>query len=294
MVLELARLGALDRPVTRVVHTGANSLASSSPPTSNSSIASTPTWSRSTSSRRASSSALAWSASSRPGAGARVTRRMPSSCTFSTTGQHAIVAVDVADGEHRQLAIERHEGFEDQRGTPEIRPRASASSSFAEHVLALPVVPALSGLEHRRAGRSPPTRARAPCASRPGRTPRWRSRPHGTSPSRRGGPAPPRVTVRRAAPGRGRRGSARHRPAHLPIRRSRRRRRAPSRPAPPRRRAAPVTRWPTARAARRPRGRGSGTAGRAGFPRARASGRVGRLRARRRSPPDLSSRGPSG
>ena len=41
-------------------------------------------------------SACAWSVSSSPDAGARVTRRMPSRCTFSTSGQHAHLAVDCA------------------------------------------------------------------------------------------------------------------------------------------------------------------------------------------------------
>ena len=71
---------------------GAISLANSVPPTSKSSIASTPTWSRSSSRRAGEAPRRAGARSLTAGAGARLTRRIPPSWVFSTRGQQNTVS----------------------------------------------------------------------------------------------------------------------------------------------------------------------------------------------------------
>src|SRR4249920_3568561 len=54
------------------------------------------------------------------------------------------------DGEHRELAIERDVRLEDERNTPELRPRPLDVARFAQRRLPLAVVPAAARLEHGR------------------------------------------------------------------------------------------------------------------------------------------------
>ncbi len=197
VVLELARCRTLDRPVPRVVHTGAISFASSSPPTSNSSTASTPTWSSSASRRPAICSPRRCRASSRPAAGARLTRRMPSRVLVLDQRPARHGAVAPADREHRELAVEGEELLEDARHGAECLPCAVAIGVGAERALALAVVAAAPGLEDRgqaadRVDRGGEAVVGVDRGERGGRDPGRR----GTSPSRPAGPAPPRVSAR--------------------------------------------------------------------------------------------------
>src|SRR5207245_7251071 len=56
-------------------------------------------------------------------------------------------AVAAAHGEHRQLAVERDERFEDERHAAELRPGALDVVRFAQRRLPFAVVPAAAGLE---------------------------------------------------------------------------------------------------------------------------------------------------
>ena len=106
-------------------------------------------------------------------------------------------AVVAADREHRELAVEGEELLEDaaaRRRAPPTRPRRRP---VAQHALALAVVAAAAGLEHRgQAADGVDRGGRARRRRRPARTPGWRSRARGTSPSPPAGPARPRVTRR--------------------------------------------------------------------------------------------------
>ena len=95
------------------------------------------------------SCARACSASSRPGAGARLRWRIPSTCMFSTAGQHA-----TAPSAPRTAMIEssRSNATNPSRmsGTrAESAPRGVDVARGAQHGLALPVVAAAPGLQHR-------------------------------------------------------------------------------------------------------------------------------------------------
>ena len=59
-------------------------------------------------------------------------------------------AVDAAHREHRQLAVERHPRLEDERDTAQLVPRPVEVLRSGEDGLALAVVTAAPGLEHRR------------------------------------------------------------------------------------------------------------------------------------------------
>ena len=94
-------------------------------------------------------------------------------------------AVEPAHREHRKLAVERNVRLQDQRYPAELGPRVVEVGRVVEHALALAVVAAPAGLEH---GREPtdvfdrdgqPGRGR-----RPPRTPECRCRDAGTSSSR--------------------------------------------------------------------------------------------------------------
>ena len=146
-------------------------------------------------------SACAWSASSRPGAGARVRRRMPSRCVvLDRPASTRTVAVEAAHGDDRQLAVERHEPFEDQRHAAERRPRRVDVAGRAQHGLALAVVAAPPRLQHRGQAERVDRRVAASARSSTARNgavaiPSALQR----CPSRRAGPATPRA---RAAGGR--------------------------------------------------------------------------------------------
>ena len=59
------------------------------------------------------------------------------------------VAVEPAHGQHRQLPVERHQLFQDQRRITQVGPRVVEVGRRAHDALSLAVVPTASGLEHR-------------------------------------------------------------------------------------------------------------------------------------------------
>ena len=182
---------------------GAISFASSSPPTSNSSTRAR----RRSRGRRAAASrellAAAWSASSSPGAGARLTRRMPSRCWFSTSGQHA-----TAPSWPRTATIDSSRSNGDER----LEDAAARRRARPTRRRRRPPRGARPGpcRRSRRGGSSAPRaardgvdrgverrRGRRPARTRGGRDPERAE----ASPSRRGGPATPRATARPGATG---------------------------------------------------------------------------------------------
>ena len=136
-------------------------------------------------------SACACSAASMPGAGARVTRRMPSRCSFSTTGQHAIVAVAAAHGDDRQLALRTARTPSRISGTPPSSSHARVDvGRGAQHRLALAVVAAAPGLQHRGQAERRRPRRRASARSSTARNGAVAiAERAAASPSRRAGPA---------------------------------------------------------------------------------------------------------
>ena len=60
-------------------------------------------------------------------------------------------AVMAARGDHRDLALEAHEGFEDRRLAADRAPRRGGIVAGAQRRLALAVIAEAAGLEHRRA-----------------------------------------------------------------------------------------------------------------------------------------------
>ena len=150
---------------------GANSFASSAPPTSKSSSASTPTYPSSSSSRVPYPSASACGASA---AGAREVLQDPVLVHVLDERPEARVAVAPAHGEQRQLAVERDTLLQDMVGVlaPDMSPPDAGPFRHSR-----------GGGSSGSPGTSPPRRRCARSGSRVG----------GRAASRRAGPATPRA-----------------------------------------------------------------------------------------------------
>ena len=74
---------------------------------------------------------------------------MWSRCSFSITSKHSIWPLRRARRHDRNLALERHEGFEDLRLAAELVEQRDRIAAVADHHLALAVVAEAARLQHR-------------------------------------------------------------------------------------------------------------------------------------------------
>ena len=127
---------------------GAISFTSTSPSTTNSSTAITPTASDATGHLMADLPARSRSPAS-TGAGRTTSSHMPSTCTVSSTGQLRTWPDGRPGHQHRHLGVQRQAGLQDQRGTAPVGHEV-ADLVAVEHPHASAVVPAAAGLGHHR------------------------------------------------------------------------------------------------------------------------------------------------
>ena len=182
VLLELAGLGALDRPVAGVVHAGRDLVGQqlvADLEQLDGHHADVVEWRRG--SDRAMASAPACSAGVSPGAGASVRRRMPVAVAVLDERVAGGRAVEATGGHDRQLPVEADHALGDDAVVAQARQRSGRRSSPGRHPLLAPaVVAASAGLHDGAAGEGDP-------AGRPRRRGDARRRP--APPSRPGGPA---------------------------------------------------------------------------------------------------------
>ena len=97
-------------------------------------------------------------------AGAREIFRMWSRCSFSVTSKHSTWPSAAARGDHRDLALERHEGFEDRGFGAEVVPDLVEIVALADDRLALAVIAEAAGLDHRGQADRARSPSRSDCA----------------------------------------------------------------------------------------------------------------------------------
>ena len=98
----------------------------------------------------ASSSPCDCSAGRGPAPGARLTRRIPPSWTFSTRGQQATLPSTPRTASTDSSRSNDTKRLEDERNATELGPSGVEISRLSEHELAFAVVSTPAGLQHRR------------------------------------------------------------------------------------------------------------------------------------------------